>query len=92
MFPDKLNKKLKAAAQGIDVRLETIPLPKHKKNPNFTTFQTWSSQLSNTISYTTWGMTISYTTWEIYGRTTDIGVKKAIFDWWLSQQTVPIDG
>lgn len=92
MISDNFSKQLEAAARGIDVRLETNPLPKHTKNPNFTTFQTWCSQLSNTISYTTWGMTISYTMWEIYGRTTDIGVKKAIFEWWLSQQSAPIEG
>lgn len=92
MIPDKLNKKLKAAAQGIDVRLEIKTLPEHTDNSKFTTFQTWCSQLSNTISYTTWGMTISYTMWEIYGHTTDIGVKKAIFSWWLSQQPAPIEG
>ncbi len=92
MVSYKLINKLKAAAQRIDVRYDIVPFPEHTNHPKFTTFQTWCSQRSNTISYTTWGMTMSYTIWDVYGRTTDIGVKKAIFSWWLSQQSAPIEG
>jgi hypothetical protein len=92
MASDNFIKDIQAAARCIHVRNYMDPFPEHTIHPMFTAFQTWSSQCSNKISYTTWGMSMSYTIWEVYGLTTDVGVKKAIFSWWLSQQPAPIEG
>jgi len=55
-----------------------------ERHPSFLNFTTYAQ--NHEISYVTWGGSTTRTLWDTYRLTGDMNAKKAIFNWWLSQQ------
>ena len=54
------------------------------RHPSFSDFSIYAQ--NHEISYVTWGGSTTRTLWDTYRLTGDMNAKKAIFNWWLSQQ------